>query len=133
MADRLEALRISRCLFGIVHGDCEEDANYLAELVRREFGYEDIIIQPVGPSIGAHSGPGAIGLCFSANPQVTARHSLAFRKAWTKYPAAWIATGPDGWHTCTGYWTGRILMDHTQVRDLLIAAGVDYDIRHFAE
>lgn len=64
MADRLGSFRDKQVFVGIVHGDCEEDANYLAELVRREFGYDDIIIQPVGPSIGAHSGPGAIGLLF---------------------------------------------------------------------
>lgn len=64
MADRLGSYRDKQVFIGIVHGDCEEDAKYLAELVKKEFGYENIIIQPVGPSIGAHSGPGAIGILF---------------------------------------------------------------------
>ncbi len=64
MADRLGSFKDKQVFIGIVHGDCEEDANYLAELVKKEFGYDNILIQPVGPSIGAHSGPGAIGLLF---------------------------------------------------------------------
>lgn len=64
MAERIGSFKDKQIFIGIVHGDCEEDANYLADLVRRELGYENIIIQPVGPSIGAHSGPGAIGVLF---------------------------------------------------------------------
>lgn len=64
MAERLGSFRDKQIFIGIVHGDCEEDANYLADLVRKEFGYENILIRPVGPSIGAHSGPGAIGVLF---------------------------------------------------------------------
>ena len=50
--------------YGIVHGDCEEDAVKLAELVKAELGAVSIMIEPVGPSIGAHSGPGALGVIF---------------------------------------------------------------------
>ena len=64
MADRLGSYRDKQVFIGVVHGDCEADARYLADLVRQEFGYENIMIQPVGPSIGAHSGPGAIGILF---------------------------------------------------------------------
>lgn len=64
MADRLGSFKDKQIFIGIVHGDCEEDAKYLAELVKKEFGYDNILIQPVGPSIGAHSGPGAIGVLF---------------------------------------------------------------------
>ena len=42
----------------ISHGDCIEDANYLAELVKERFGYDEFLINDVGPTIGAHSGPG---------------------------------------------------------------------------
>lgn len=48
----------------IVHGDCLDDANYLADLVRTEFGMKDIIINYVGPVIGAHSGPNTLALFF---------------------------------------------------------------------
>ena len=48
----------------ISHGDCEEDAKYLANLVREKFGVKDVTINYVGPVIGAHSGPGTLALFF---------------------------------------------------------------------
>ena len=48
----------------ISHGDCEEDARYLANLVREKFGVKDVTINYVGPVIGAHSGPGTLALFF---------------------------------------------------------------------
>ena len=48
----------------ICHGDCIEDAEYLANLVRERTGVQDIVINYVGPVIGAHSGPGTIALFF---------------------------------------------------------------------
>lgn len=48
----------------ISHGDCIEDANYLAELVKECFDYDEFLINDVGPTIGAHSGPGTLALFF---------------------------------------------------------------------
>lgn len=48
----------------IVHGDALEDARYLADLVHDKLPAKEIIINYISPSIGSHSGPGAIGLCF---------------------------------------------------------------------
>ena len=48
----------------IAHGDSIDDANYLANLVREALPHKQIVINYVSPSIGSHSGPGAIGLCF---------------------------------------------------------------------
>ena len=48
----------------IAHGDSYEDAKYLEELIHEKLPHKQIIINYVSPSIGAHSGPGAIGLCF---------------------------------------------------------------------
>ncbi|HWT74131.1 MAG TPA: DegV family protein [Mobilitalea sp.] len=48
----------------IAHGDAYEDAKYLEELIHEKLPNKQIIINYVSPSIGAHSGPGAIGLCF---------------------------------------------------------------------
>ena len=48
----------------IAHGDAREDADYLAELIRDKLPNRKLIINYVSPSIGSHSGPGAIGLCF---------------------------------------------------------------------
>lgn len=64
MDERVGSFREQQSVIGIVHGDCKEDAEYLAELVEKRFGYSNILIRPIGPSIGAHSGPGAIGLIF---------------------------------------------------------------------
>lgn len=48
----------------ISHGDCYEDALYVQEQVRKRFGIERFLINPVGPTIGAHSGPGTLALFF---------------------------------------------------------------------
>lgn len=48
----------------IAHGDALEDALYLEALVKEKLPHKKTIINYVSPSIGAHSGPGAIGLCF---------------------------------------------------------------------
>ncbi|MBQ9805349.1 MAG: DegV family protein [Clostridia bacterium] len=51
----------------ISHGDCEDDAQYLANRIRTELGYAQIEINFVGPVIGAHSGPGTLALFFLGN------------------------------------------------------------------
>lgn len=48
----------------ISHGDCEEDAKELANLMKMEHGVETQIITYVGPVIGSHSGPGTLALFF---------------------------------------------------------------------
>ena len=48
----------------ISHGDCEADAEFVAEEVRRRFGVRDVHINYVGPVIGNHSGPGTLALFF---------------------------------------------------------------------
>ena len=48
----------------ISHGDCAEDAEFLADKIRKAFGIRDILIHPVEPVIGAHSGPGTVALFF---------------------------------------------------------------------
>lgn len=48
----------------ISHGDCLEDAQYVADLVRERFSIEDILINQICPIIGAHSGPGTVALFF---------------------------------------------------------------------
>ena len=48
----------------ISHGDCLADAQKVADEVRRRMGVEDIVINHVGPVIGAHSGPGTVALFF---------------------------------------------------------------------
>ena len=48
----------------ISHGDCEEDAKYLAEKIKKEIGFKDVIIGYVGSVIGSHSGPGTLALFY---------------------------------------------------------------------
>lgn len=49
----------------ISHGDCIDDAEYLAQQVK-ELGVKDIYINYIGPVIGSHSGPGTLALFFAA-------------------------------------------------------------------
>lgn len=51
----------------ISHGDCIEDAEFLADEIRKRFGCTDIHINYVDPVIGAHSGPGTLALFFMAD------------------------------------------------------------------
>ncbi len=68
LVDRMEqqigSYRDSKQRIFISHGDCEEDARYVAELVKQRFGYEDFMISFIGPTIGSHAGPGTVALFF---------------------------------------------------------------------
>lgn len=48
----------------ISHGDCLEDAQMVAQMVRDRFGVKDVYLNYVGPVIGAHSGPGTLALFY---------------------------------------------------------------------
>ena len=50
----------------ILQADCEQEANAFVENIKAKFGDLDVEVQPVGPVIGAHCGPGTIGLVFHA-------------------------------------------------------------------
>ncbi|MBE7085666.1 MAG: DegV family protein [Clostridiales bacterium] len=50
----------------IMQADCQSEAETFANNIKATFGDLDIEIQPVGPVIGAHCGPGTIGLIFHA-------------------------------------------------------------------
>ena len=50
--------------FFISHGDCLEDAQYVAEEVSKRFGITKYTIGYVGPVIGAHAGPGVVALFY---------------------------------------------------------------------
>lgn len=66
LADSMESTMLpgrNETIF-ISHGDSLEDAEYLANLVRERTGVQDIVINYVGPVIGAHAGPGTIALFF---------------------------------------------------------------------
>ena len=66
LVDRMEETAIdsgSLTVF-ISHGDCLEDAQTVADMVKKRFGVQDVVINYVGPVIGAHSGPGTVALFY---------------------------------------------------------------------
>ena len=48
----------------ISHGDCIEDAELLAKILKENYGRETNLITGIGSVIGAHSGPGTLALFF---------------------------------------------------------------------
>ena len=48
----------------ICHGDCIDDANQLADMVKEKYGVKNVFIYYVGAVIGSHSGPGTLALFF---------------------------------------------------------------------
>lgn len=48
----------------ISHGDCIEDVKFVQKLVEEKFGIHEFVINYVGPTIGAHSGPGTVALFY---------------------------------------------------------------------
>ena len=48
----------------ICHGDCQEDAETLAAIVKEQYGVKNVVIYYVGAVIGSHSGPGTLALFF---------------------------------------------------------------------
>ena len=51
----------------ISHGDCLEDAEFVAAQVKERFGIQNFLIDYVSPTIGAHSGPGTVALFYLGN------------------------------------------------------------------
>lgn len=48
----------------ISHGDCPEDAETLATIIREKYGVRTVITSYIGAVIGSHSGPGTLALFF---------------------------------------------------------------------
>ena len=48
----------------ISNSDCAEDAQYVADEIKKRYGTKEIIINSIGPVIGAHTGPGCVALFF---------------------------------------------------------------------
>ena len=67
LVDKMEqtALDSGSLTVFISHGDCLEDAQTVADMVKKRFGVEDVYINYVGPVIGAHSGPGTVALFYA--------------------------------------------------------------------
>lgn len=48
----------------ICHGDCIEDAEYLASILKETYNVPEVIIHVIGPVIASHSGPGTLAVFF---------------------------------------------------------------------
>lgn len=64
MEEKREGYQEENPVVMITHGDSLEDAQYVADLIRDRFKIENIMINDLGPVIGAHTGPGLISLFF---------------------------------------------------------------------
>jgi len=51
----------------VSHGDCLEDAQALAEMLKTQCGVKEVVIHYIGGVIGSHSGPGTVALFFIGN------------------------------------------------------------------
>lgn len=48
----------------VSHGDCMEDAQFVEALIREKFAVSDVVLNYIGPVIGAHSGPNTVALFY---------------------------------------------------------------------
>ncbi|MDL2289058.1 DegV family protein [Oscillospiraceae bacterium OttesenSCG-928-F05] len=67
--DRLTEGESLECV-GVSHGDCEDDARYVMEIIKRNYKVQDAMITTIGPVIGTHSGPGTVALFFFGKARV---------------------------------------------------------------
>ena len=64
MEETIGSYRDKNDIIFISHGDCIEDAKYVADKVKERFGIEKFYIDMFNPTIGAHSGPGTVALFY---------------------------------------------------------------------
>jgi len=67
MEARIKDGKINNDIVFISHGDCEDDARFVADLIKERFGIQKFLINYICPTIGAHSGPGTVALFFMGN------------------------------------------------------------------
>lgn len=58
---------------GIVHANCLEDAQTVADTIKEETSFKNVIINDISPSIGTHAGPGALGVLYYGQPKQAAK------------------------------------------------------------
>ncbi len=60
----------------ITHADCEEDALALAEILKKQFGVTEVIIEYYDLCTGTHAGPGTLALFFMGKDRKTESAAL---------------------------------------------------------
>lgn len=58
---------------GVVHGNCLDEAQTVANMIRQEIGIPNVIINDISPSIGTHAGPGALAVIYYGQPKPSAK------------------------------------------------------------
>ena len=48
----------------VTHGDCIEEAEYVAELAKEKLGAKEVLINNIGTVIGSHTGPGVVAIFY---------------------------------------------------------------------
>lgn len=66
LVDQMEktAIEPEKQLVYVTHGDCLEDAEYLAQQCRERLHVKDVMINILDPVIGSHAGPGTASIFF---------------------------------------------------------------------
>lgn len=64
MEEKMGSFKKENDIVFISHGDALEDAEFVREQIKQRFGIQNFMINNIGPTIGAHSGPGTIALFF---------------------------------------------------------------------
>jgi len=64
MESRIDGFKDQNDIVFISHGDCYDDAEYVASLIKERFGINQSLINFISPTIGSHSGPGTVALFF---------------------------------------------------------------------
>ena len=66
LVDKIKELGVDpeNQVMAISHGDCLDEAEFMANEVKKQYGVKEIIINCLDPVIGAHAGPGTLALFF---------------------------------------------------------------------
>ena len=64
MKKKIDMVTFPDQMIMICHGDCETEAESLAQMIRNEYPGSEVLVTDIGPVIGSHTGPGVIGLFF---------------------------------------------------------------------
>lgn len=55
---------------GVLHADAQESAEQIKQLILEKYPQATVYIAPIGPIIGSHTGPGAMGILFYGKPRI---------------------------------------------------------------
>jgi len=58
----------------ISHGDCLEEAEELKEMIIKDIRVKEVVIRPLGPIIGTHTGPGLLCVVFMGEKRTLKHH-----------------------------------------------------------